>query len=85
MFSIPELRELDEAHDELMINRFGKMFIRLGFELDSRELQRIARIYLELVHAISIEIVGEKGMRASRTTDDLKYMAYSLLSRYHAS
>ncbi|MBE9537621.1 MAG: TetR/AcrR family transcriptional regulator [Proteobacteria bacterium] len=85
MFSIPELRELDEAHDKFMINRFAKMFTRLGFELDRRELQRIARVYLELIHAISIEIIGEKGMRASRTTDDLKFMAYSLLSRYHTS
>jgi len=85
MFSIPELRELDEEHDEFMINRFGKMFIRLGFKLDKKELHRIARIYLELVHAMSIAIVEEKGVQAKRTIADLKFMAYSLLSRYHTS
>lgn len=82
MFSIPELRELDEAHDELMILRFCNMFSRLGFEQDSEELQRIARIYLELVHALAIEIVDEKTPQARKTTDDLKFMAYSLLSKY---
>ena len=85
MFSIPELRKLDEEHDEFMIDRFGKMFIRLGFQLDPGELQRIARVYLELIHVMSIEIVAEKDVQAERTTDDLKFMAYSLLSRYHTS
>jgi AcrR family transcriptional regulator len=85
MFSIPELRQLDDEHDELMINRFGKMFTRLGFELDGREKKRIAKIYLELVHAMSLEIVEQRGAQASRSTEDLKFMAYSLLSRYHTS
>jgi len=82
MFSIPELRELDEAHDKMMISRFGKMFTRLGFDMDNKELQRIARIYLELVHALAIEIVGEKAPQARKTTEDLKFLAYSLLSKY---
>jgi len=82
MFSIPELRELDEKHDEVMIDRFSKMFIRLGFELDKRELRRIARVYLELIHAISLAVVDKKGIQASKTTDDLKSMAYALLAKY---
>lgn len=82
MFSIPELRELDEEHDELMILRFGKMFTRLGFDLDNKELHRIARIYLELVHALAVEIVEEKPPQARKTTEDLKFLAYSLLSKY---
>ena len=83
MFSIPELRELDEEHDEFMIARFGTMFLRLGFKLDSRELKRIAKTYLELIHAMALEIAEQSGKQASRTTDDLKFMAYSLLSRHH--
>ena len=83
MFSIPELRELDEEHDKIMVDRFCKMFIRLGFELDNKEIKRIARIYLELVHALSVEIVEQKGKQARRTTDDLKSMAYTLLAKYH--
>ena len=83
MFSIPELRELDEEHDEFMIDRFHQMFIRLGFDLNSKEQKRIARIYLELVHALSVGIVEQKGRQASRTTEDLKSMAYALLAKYH--
>ena len=82
MFSIPELRALDEQHDEFMIVRFNNMFVRLGFGLGGKELNRIARIYLELIHAMSLVIVEERGAQASRTTDDLKFMAYSLLHRY---
>lgn len=82
MFSIPELRELDDAHDEFMILRFCKMFTRLGFELSNKELQRIARIYLELVHALAIKIVEEKAPQARKTTGDLKFLAYALLSKY---
>jgi len=85
MFSIPELRELDEEHDEFMIDRFGNMFIRLGFNLDNKELKRIARIYLELIHALSMEIVEQKGMQASKTIDDLNSMAYALLAKYHTA
>jgi AcrR family transcriptional regulator len=82
MFSIPELRDLDEEHDEVMIDRFSKMFIRLGFEQDKRQLKRIARVYLELIHALSLVIVEQKGVQASRTTDDLTSMAYTLLVKH---
>jgi hypothetical protein len=60
------------------------MFVRLGITLDSRELKRIARIYLELVHGLALVIVEQKGKQASRTTDDLKSMACVLLSKYQA-
>jgi AcrR family transcriptional regulator len=82
MFSIPELRELDEEHDELMIDRFSKMFMRVGLKLDKRELRRIARVYLELIHALSLVIVEQKGVQASRTTDDLTSIAYTLLAKH---
>jgi hypothetical protein len=58
------------------------MFIRLGLQLDKRELRRIARIYLELIHAISLAVVEQKGIQASRTTSDLNCMAYALLAKY---
>lgn len=83
MFSIPELREMDEAHDHLMIQRFSQMFIRLGFEISPSELARVASVFLELVHAMAIEIVAQTGQRASRTTADLKLMTYALLSEHH--
>ena len=83
MFSIPELRKMDEAHDQLMIQRFGQMFVRMGFDSSPKELARIARVYLELVHAMSIEVVAQRGLQAQQTTDDLKLMAYSLLCAHH--
>lgn len=85
MFSIPELRQLDEEHDQFMIVRFTNMFIRLGFGLESTELNRIARIFLELIHVMAIEIIEENRAQASRSTDDLKFMAYSLLNKYYTA
>jgi len=83
MFSIPELHSLDEEHDRYMIKRLSAMFARLGFNQGDKERERIAAIYLELVHALSLVIVEQTGSRASRTTDDMKFMAYSVLARYH--
>jgi AcrR family transcriptional regulator len=85
MFSIPELRSLDAEHDELMIDRLSKMFIRLGFTNTKSELARIARIYLELVHALALVIVEQKGSRAQHSIEDLKSMTYSLLSSHFDS
>ena len=83
MITVPELRALDNEHDELMIDRLSKMFVRLGFSASKNELARIARIYLELVHALSLVIVNQKGVRAGKTIHDLKAMAHTLLSMHH--
>ncbi len=82
---IPELRELDEQHDQLMIRRFTRIFVRLGITADNSELKRIAGIYLELVHALALLIVEQKGARAKRTTGDMKFMASELLARHYAA
>ncbi|MFT6052781.1 MAG: AcrR family transcriptional regulator [Halioglobus sp.] len=83
MFSIPELREMDETHDQLMIQRFSQMFIQLGLDASPSEINRIASVYLELVHVMAIEIVAQTGQRASRTKADLKLMTYTLLAQHH--
>ncbi len=83
MFSIPELHSLDEEHDRYMVKRLSVMFAALGFKQGERERERIAIIYLELVHALSLVIVEQAGSRASKTTGDMKFMAYSILARYH--
>jgi AcrR family transcriptional regulator len=82
MFAVPELRDLDEQHDELMADRLGKMFIRLGFSSDKNELSRIAHLYIELVHALALVIVNQKGIRATRTITDLKAIIHTLLSSH---
>lgn len=85
MFSIPELRALDEEHDAYMIKRFSHMFARLGIDAKNKELERRANVYLEIVHALSLLIVDQKGSLAASTTQDLKFMAYSALAGYHKS
>jgi len=82
---IPELRELDEEHDKFMIHHFSRIFVRLGFDCDNKELARIAGIYLELVHALSLVVVEQKGARATRTIEDMKFMAYELLARHYTN
>lgn len=85
MFSIPELRALDEEHDAYMIKRLSRMFARLGIEAKGKELERRAAIYLEIVHALSLLIIEQNGSQAAKTTQDLKFMAYSALAGYHKS
>jgi AcrR family transcriptional regulator len=81
IYSVPELRPLDEAHDELVINRMGKVFKRIYIEGTQLELDRLARSYLEVVHALALVIVWQEGTRAKRTLDDLKAMVHCLLTR----
>jgi AcrR family transcriptional regulator len=81
IYGVPELRPLDEAHDELVINRMGKVFKHLDIQGSQVELDRLARSYLEVVHALALVVVQQKGRRAKRTLDDLKAMVNCLLTR----
>ncbi|MEH6551583.1 MAG: TetR/AcrR family transcriptional regulator [Pseudomonadales bacterium] len=81
MWAVPELRELDDKHDELMISQLSKMFSQLGIQQSKSELSRISRAYLEVVHSLSLVIVEQNGIRAKRTTGDLKAMTLTLISR----
>jgi AcrR family transcriptional regulator len=81
IYGVPELRPLDEAHDELVINRMGKVFKHLDIQGSQIELDRLARSYLEVVHALALVVVQQKGRRAKRTLDDLKAMVNCLLTR----
>jgi AcrR family transcriptional regulator len=81
IYGVPELRPLDDAHDELVINRMGKVFKRLNIQGSKAELDRLARSYLEVVHALALVVVLQTGSRAKRTLDDLKAMVNCLLTR----
>jgi AcrR family transcriptional regulator len=81
IYGVPELRPLDEAHDDLVINRMGKVFKHLNIQGSQVELDRLARSYLEVVHALALVVVQQKGRRAKRTLDDLKAMVNCLLTR----
>lgn len=80
LWAIPELRELDQEHDELIIRKMKGMFRRLGFEATDNELNRLGRVYLEVTHALLLVVVEQKNVRAKRTLDDLKRMMLELLA-----
>ena len=80
MFAVPELRELDERHDEMYISRMAEVFKRMGSKAHIRERERMGRMYLEITHAACLVIVHQKGQRAQRTLDDLKLMVITFLN-----
>jgi len=80
--AIPELRHLDEEHDDLIISKMMTILRRLGFQASDNELNRLGRIYLELSHALLIVIVSQRQNRAERTLDDLKRMILALFESH---
>ncbi|MEX2963553.1 TetR/AcrR family transcriptional regulator [Microbulbifer sp. TYP-18] len=82
MWGIPELHELDERHDELVINHLIAMFRRLDFLCPPNELNRLARATLESCHALLLVVVNQCGVRSARTQEDLQAMLLTLLSRH---
>jgi len=82
MFSVPELRELDEQHDELEISRMAEVFQRMGIKRHIRERERLGRLYLETTHSVFLVVVNQKGDRAKRTFDDLEFMLTTLIATY---
>lgn len=82
MFSVKELRELDEQHDELVISHMSDVFKRIGIQRHIRERERIARLYLEVTHSTFLVVVNQNENRAKRTLADLKRMIEGLFM-YH--
>ncbi|WP_295799919.1 TetR/AcrR family transcriptional regulator [uncultured Microbulbifer sp.] len=79
MWGIPELHELDQRHDELVINHLVEMFSRMGFSCPPNESNRLARATLETCHAMMLVIVNQEGVRSQRTRADLRNMLMVLL------
>lgn len=82
MFSVPELRELDQRHDALVIAHMTDAFARYGLRGTTTELGRLARAYLELTHALLLVVVNQAGSRSRRTLADLKRVTLCLLQPY---
>lgn len=80
MWAVPELRDLDERHDQMIIERMMAMFRRLGCLSSDNELNRLGRAYLEMTHALSLVVVNQLGRRAERTLVDLKRLVATLLA-----
>lgn len=81
MWAVPELRGLDERHDEIVIGYLADMFRRLGLGHRKSERERRGRLMLELTHALFITIVEQSGARATRSTADLKALGVTLLQK----
>jgi len=81
MFTIPELRKLDEHSDEHAVQRLALMFRRLRVRGTAAERERLARLYLKISNALLLETIRQKGNAAQRTLSDLKQLLVQLLRR----
>ena len=79
MFTLPELRALDEHQDELAIRRLTLMLRRLRVPGGAAERERLARLYLKISNALLLETIRQKGSAARRTLADLKILLAHLL------
>ena len=82
MYSVPELRELDLRHDDMIVHNLQYFFRRLGFQQTDKELNRIAFVCLELIHAEMMLLVNQNRVRRQRTAADLKCLLTALLQKY---
>lgn len=82
LWSIPELRDLDIRHDNLVITKLASVFKRMNFAGSKSELERIGRVYLEATHAVLLTIVSQNPARSRRSLEDLKGMILNLLERH---
>jgi AcrR family transcriptional regulator len=81
MCAVPELYELDAAHDETVIIRMSEMLQRLGFIQPRAELQRRCSLWLDMSHALLLTICTQKNPRAKRSFDDLVILSSTLLEQ----
>lgn len=82
MFSVPELRQLDAEHDDLVISHMASLFKRMGISSHIKERERLGRLYLETSHSAFLVIVNQNPERAKRTLADLKLMLFALINQH---
>ena len=81
MFGVPELKELDSQHDELIIASMARMFRRLEITEDQAELSRLGSEWMEVSHALLLVIVDQNPTDAARSLSDLKFLSLCLWER----
>ncbi|MFT5452149.1 MAG: AcrR family transcriptional regulator [Enterobacterales bacterium] len=82
MYAVPELRDLDERHDKIVVKFMSAIFIRMGINQSKSELARISSVFIEVTHALLVMVLAQKGQSAERTLNDLNSFIYNLLNRY---
>lgn len=82
IYAVPELRDLDELHDRAFVENMSSVFKRIGLEGSRSELFRIASTYLEIAHAIMLEVLTQKNGAAKKTMQDLDSLIVCLLQKH---
>lgn len=82
MYAVPELRELDEKHDESVTDHLSKLFKRMGLNQKSQELKRIAYCYLEIAHVMLTIVLEQNDAQTKKSLSDLNAVTVCLLRRY---
>lgn len=72
MFSVPELRHLDERHDDEIISCLMRVIHKLTPTIKKDELNRMGRLILEVSHALFLVIAEQNKSRGAKTLADLK-------------
>jgi AcrR family transcriptional regulator len=85
MVTMPELRKLDELHDEEIISCLMKVCRRLGSRKKDDELNRIGCLVLEISHALFMVIVEQNKKVGSKTLTDLKKILKEYMRQQMAS
>ena len=81
MSGVPELKELDEEHDEKIIITMSKIFKRLSISSNQLTLSRLSQTWLEVTHAILLIAITSKKDDKKSILSDLKHMIMSLLEK----
>ena len=82
MFAIPELKDLDDRHDDFIIANVANILSQIGIDKSVTDRKYIARTYLEMTHALFLTASQQRGARARQTLDDTKAMVHCLFRRY---
>jgi AcrR family transcriptional regulator len=81
MYGVPQLKALDDAYNQLIINAMAHMFERLEVAERPAELARLGRAYHEVSHAMLLLVVNQGKADSLKTLNDLKYLTLCLLER----
>jgi AcrR family transcriptional regulator len=82
MFAIPELKDLDERHDEFIIANMANILPQIGINKSLTDRKYIARTYLEMTHALLLVACQQRGTRARQTLEDTRELVYCLFLRH---
>ncbi len=83
MSAVPELHDLDESHDRMVISHMEALFERLNLDMDKAERKRKGRLWLEMGHALLVTINEQSGAKAKRSLEDLVGLSVHLLETSH--